>query len=445
MEAQPLPQADELERAVLGAILLNGQMAMSEVAEVLVEGAFYAPAHAVLFRSLAGMYERSEPIDLLTVCHDLKKNKMLEKAGGVFYISTLTNSVASAAHIHRHAFILMEHYIAREAIKINADAMSQAYAGEDALDLVASTVARMEATVAASAKKRAITYAKAEESQLDELNKPKQRIHSTGFEALDNAVGGFRRGDLIVIAGRPGMGKTSCAFSFASAAADRGYPTGMLSMELNEKTGQARLFAGKSGVPLEDIVNDRLTEVQIQKRHELLGHASGWPLWIRYDSNMSLTDIRAEATRMKRHHDIGCIFIDQLNWIKPPKAANRDGAVGEITRTLKNIAMELNIAIVLLHQLNRDVEKRGASKKPQLSDLRDSGNVEQDSQVVLFPYRPEYYGITEDEFGSTAGVMHIIISKNSNGAPGTVRLGFDGPTASVIDGPMYQQDNQQPF
>ena len=429
------PQAPELERAIIGAILLEGSRAMAEVADILVTGAFYVKANEIIFSAMQGMYGRSEDIDTLTLYYELSKCGKLDTVGGAHYISTLTDGVASSLHIQRHAMIVMEQYIAREAIRLNSEAMDHAYAGEDVLELIPETIAKMEASIAGSIRKRSISYAKAEESQLEAMNQPQRAIHSTGFDAMDKVIGGFHRGDLITIAARPAMGKTSLAFSMASLAADRGFPTGMLSMELKESTGQARLFSRKSGVPLADIVNNKLSDAQIQKRHQTLAEAEKWPLWIRYDGNMGLTDIRAEATRMKRQNDIGCIFIDQLNWIKPPKAANRDAAVGEITRTLKNIAMDLDVAMVLLHQLNREVERRGGDKRPQLSDLRDSGNVEQDSQLVLFPYRPEYYGITEDNFGSTIGLVEIIIAKNSNGPCETVRLSFDNPTASVFERP----------
>lgn len=438
MSDQLMPQAPEMERAVLGALMLE-ERAICEVIDLLVPEAFYVPQHCSIFEGILSVYQRSEPVDILTVWRETKAHGI-----EAHYLAELTNSMASTRHIQRHTLIIMEQYIAREVIRLNNEAMSQAYGGADALQLVPDTVAKMEARIASSVRKRAESFATNEANEMAEMDKPKKAIHSTGYDALDNVVGGFRRGDLTTIAARPAMGKSSMMFGCAARSAERGHSTGVISIEINRNVGQARLFARNSGVPLKDILDGKLTPAQISKRHEVMAEHERLPLFTRYDPNMGLVDIRAEATRMVKQHGIGCLFIDQLNWIKPPKGQNEDAKIGEITRTLKNIAQDLDIAVVLLHQLNREVAKRGGDMRPKLTDLRGSGNVEQDSQLVIFPHRPEYYGISEDEYGSTAGVAEIIIAKNSNGPCDITRLRFDGPTASFHDLASYGYQQHTP-
>jgi replicative DNA helicase len=425
------PQAPELEQAILGAILYNDDMGMAEVSDLLRPEVFYVHAHQLIYGAMDRIYARSMDIDILTVCEELKRSGHLDMVGGPFYISQLTNKVASSAHLQTHVLIVLQRFIARETIRLNNEAMVAAYGGQDVFDLNERTIANLEASIASSLKRRAISYAEAERDEMERQGKPMKATHTTGFVALDRVIGGYQRGDLIIIAGRPGMGKSSFALSSVLEACEAKHPTGLFSLELNAEKMQARIFSRRAGVPLGAIVRNDLTPQQIAKRHEQLSTAADLPLWIRYDSGISLEDIKAEATRMVRNNSIGCIVIDQLNWIKPPKSQNRDGEVGQITRYLKQIAMQLDIAVVLLHQLSRATDTRGGDKRPQLSDLRDSGNVEQDAQVVMFMYRPEYYAITEDETGSTYGKMEIIVAKNSNGPCETVNLHFTPETASV--------------
>jgi len=427
MSDQLMPQAPEMERAVLGALMLD-EKAICEVIDLLVPEAFYIPQHCTIFDGILSIYKRSEPVDILTVWRETKSRGV-----EAHYLAELTNGMASYAHIQRHTLIIMEQFIAREVIRLNSDAMAQAYDGVDALDLVPDTVEKMEARIAASVRKRAESFAHNEAAEMERMNEPQKVIHSTGYDALDRVVGGYRRGDLTTIAARPAMGKSSLMFGCAARSAERGHSTGIISIEIGRNVGQARLFARTSGVPLKDILDGKMTADQIMQRHRTMAELDKLPLFTRYDPNMGLVDIRSEATRMVKQHGVGCVFIDQLNWIKPPKGQNRDAQVGEITRTLKNVAMDLDIAVVLLHQLNREVTRRGGDMRPKMTDLRDSGNVEQDSQLIILPHRPEYYGITEDEYGSTVGVAEVIVAKNSNGPCEVARLRFDGPTASFHD------------
>jgi replicative DNA helicase len=432
------PQAPEIEQAILGAILLHDDIGMAEVGDLLRPEVFYVDAHKRIYAAIEALYAKGVDVDLLTVAMELKARGELEMVGGAFYISQLTNKVSSSAHLQSHTLIVLQNFISRETIRLNSEAMSKAYDGEDAFDVAEATIRDLENSIANNLKRRAVSYADAETSELERMDAPKRTLHTTGFRALDRVIGGYQRGDLIIIAARPAMGKSSFATSSVMEAVERSHHTGLFSLELNAEKMQARLFSRRSGVPLAAIVRDELTPAQMTKRHEELGRSKALPLWIRYDSGISLEDVKAESTRMVRNHKVGCIVIDQLNWIKAPRSQNRDAEVGSITRSLKQLAMQLDIAVVLLHQLNRSVETRGGDKRPLLSDLRDSGNVEQDAQVVMFLYRPEYYGITEDALGSTIGLVEVIVAKNSNGPCDTVRLKFNNETASVHeDQPAY--------
>lgn len=448
------PQAPDLEQAILGSMLIDCERSISEVGDLLIPEAFYVHAHSIIFTAIRDLYALGSTVDLLTVTHELKKRGELELTGGPVYLSQLTNRVCNHRHIHGHTLIVLQEFIARETIRLNQEAMKSAYDGDDVFDLIPEQIAKLEASIAQSVRKRATSYADAEAEQLSKIDEPKELMHTSGFRSLDRIIGGFLPGTLTIVAGRPGMGKTSFAFSAVSEGAEQGHGRGLFSLELNEAQGQARLFSRRGKVPLEDIVNSNMTADQIQKRHTGLAGSANLPLWIRYDTGLTIADIKAEITRLMRQHGVRQFVIDQLNWIAPPKAQNRDAAVGEITRGLKMIALQLDVAIILLSQLSRAVETRGGDKRPHLSDLRDSGNIEQDAQVVLFPYRPEYYGITEDDHGSTIGLMEVIVAKNSNGPLGSVRLWFDPPTASVreevermeqpfdISGPFRHPDNR---
>lgn len=433
------PQAPDIEQAILGAILIEWQTAMAEVGDALREEVFYVHAHGIIFRAIHDLYERGDAIDLLTVADHLKRSGDLEACGGAFYLSSLANKVASTRHIRTHTLIVLQYFIARETIRLNNEAMTAAYDGEDVFDLVPDTIAKLEESLTGSLKRRAVRYSEAEADQLSKMDQPRVAIPTTGFRALDRIIGGYMVGNLVVVAARPGMGKSAFAFSSAMECAESGSPTLFFSMELNEEQGQARMFSRKENVPLERVLKGEMSASEIQRRHDDQVRSSKLPLFMRYDTDLSVADIKAEITRTKRSHGITTVFIDQLNWIKAPKAQNRDNAIGEITRGLKKIALQCEVCIVLLHQLNRGVEGRGGDKRPMLSDLRDSGNVEQDAQVVLFPYRPEYYGITEDGGGSTIGIIEVAVAKNSNGPLGTERLRFTAETASVSeDAPPFR-------
>lgn len=431
------PQAPEVEQVILGAILLKDDIGMAEVGDLLRPEVFYVPAHMTIYAAIERLHRAGTSVDIVTVAQELIRTGEIQSVGGAYYLSLLTSKVASSAHLQSHTLIVLQAFISRETIRLNSEAMTKAYDGDDAFEVAEKTIRDLEASIASNLKRRAVSYSDAETAELERMDAPKRSMHTTGFRALDKVVGGWQRGDLAIVAARPAMGKTSFIVSCISEAVERGLPTALFSLELNAEKMQARLFSRRTGVPLATIVRDEMSSDQISRRHDDQARSKDVPLWIRYDTGITIEDIKAEATRLVRNHKVGCIVIDQLNWIKAPRAATRDAEVGGVTRALKQLALQLDIAVVLVHQLSRSVEGR-ADKRPVLSDLRDSGNVEQDAQVVCFLFRPEYYAITEDDQGSTVGVVDVIVAKNSNGPCETVRLHFDNETASVREtAPTY--------
>lgn len=458
IETRLPPQAPELERAVLGAVLVDAD-AMHQIADALPADAFADDKHRLIYSVCMEIFEAGQPVEMLGVVEYLRRSGKLDEAGGVLYVSQLTNLVASSRSLQHHARILAEKHLLRKTIEISRSTALSAYdQSSDPFDVIDAATRDLDGLLEGITRHQALPFAEYEARQLKDLDNPKNDIIPTGYASLDTEIGGYRIGDLHIVAGRPGMGKTAWVVGSCNGAASQGAGVGLFSMEVTEKAMQARIAALRCGIPLSNMLLSRMTTDDIALRHKGLAEAEKLPLYIRYETGMSLSEIKAETRRLKRK-GVRLICIDQLNWIKSPKAGTRDAEVGAITRGLKQMAMQLEVAVVVLHQLSRSVETRGGDKKPMLSDLRDSGNVEQDAQVVMFLYRPEYYAIWDDELGSTAGVIDTIVAKNSNGALSTVRMRFDGPCAAVrdVDAPPpkfdaqagfrkpYKDDDDQPF
>jgi replicative DNA helicase len=435
------PVSVESEDYVLGACLWHRD-AISEVADVLKPEYFFSRPNGVRFRGMLELYAQNITIDVKTL---LVHNKRHVGVGGplnadklhieALNLSLLETGCSGKREVLYHALIVVQCYIKREQIRIHGEALAESYTeGLDALDHAAETVKRLEAVVMGAVRPRSRAFAEYEKEELtaagkasDDSTKPK--VHVTGFHALDKVVGGYSPGDLIIVAGRPGMGKSAFMVSSMVSGAEAGHRSLAFSMELPQPKMQARIVSYRSPIPLAAMVHERMTPEEIQRRHVGLASAATLPLFIRYDTGLSVNAIRAEVERTIRREKITCVFIDQLNWIEPEKSNNRDAEVGKITRGLKNMATQLNVAVVLLHQLKRDVESRGGDKRPRLSDLRDSGNVEQDAQQVLLLYRPDYYGVPD----SVPNAVEVIVAKNSNGSCETVQLTFQKEHAAMRD------------
>jgi replicative DNA helicase len=425
------PAVPEVEAAVLGAMLIEKE-AVSKALELLTAESFYVKEHKLIFEAMVHLFQSTEPIDTVTLYNELKKREKLEEAGGVVYISKLAQNISSAANIEYHAKIILEKEILRGLITTSHNIARDAYAGtDDAFDLLDEAERRIFEITEKHLKKSFQGMDKAVREALEYI----EAIHSnsntkfsvpTGFYELDELLGGFQKSDLIIIAARPSMGKTALALTLArNAAIDHKVPVGLFSLEMSTMQLVIRMLCAEGRLNAHQVRTGKLPHeegVKLSRNAHKLIEA---PIYVDDTPSQSILEIRAKARRLKVEKNIGIIMIDYLQLMTgPAKAESREREISQISRSLKALAKELNIPVIALAQLNRAVETRN-DKRPQLSDLRESGSIEQDADVVIFLNRPEYYGIMKDENGnSNEGVAEVIIGKQRNGPVGDVRLAF---------------------
>lgn len=429
------PQAKELEEAVLGAIMLEKSAFDSLIDTNLKPECFYVEAHQTIFLAMQDMQQRGVPIDLLTVVEELKRKEQLEIVGGPYYISKLTNMVVSTANIEAHARIILEKFIQRELIRISNETMSDAYEDStDVFDLLDETESKMFKITNNYLKKNfediGSVLAKAI-NRIDDLRTQTDDISgvASGFKSLDRITFGWQQTDLIILAARPSVGKTAFALNLArNAALNASKPTavGFFSLEMSASQLVQRILSAESEIHMEKISRGKLEEYEYQQLHSKgIKRLETAPLFIDDTAALNIFEFRAKARRLVNKHHVGLIIIDYLQLMSGSgdRNSNREQEISTISRNLKALAKELNIPIIALSQLSRAVETRKESKMPQLSDLRESGAIEQDADMVMFIYRPEYYEVMANEHGdSTKGETHIRIAKHRNGALETIKL-----------------------
>lgn len=438
------PQAVDLEEAVLGALMLEKD-ALTAVIDILQPKSFYKEAHERIFGSIQNLFQRSEPIDILTVTNELKRTGELEIVGGAYYISQLTNRVASAANVEFHARIIAQKYIQRELIRISSETIRDAYEDtSDVFDLLDSAERNLFSVVEGNIRKnydKMSTLIGQAIKQIEIARNQKSGVTGvpSGFTDLDRVTSGWQPSDLVILAARPAMGKTAFVLSLArNAAAEFQRPIAVFSLEMASIQLVQRLISSESELPAEKLKKGQLEDHEFQQLHAKIGKLAEAPLFIDDTPALSIFEMRAKCRRLKAQHDIQLVVVDYLQLMttggESAKGGNREQEISTISRSLKSIAKELNVPVIALSQLSRAVETRGGDKRPQLSDLRESGAIEQDADMVLFIHRPEYYGFTQDAEGnSTAGVAEIIIAKHRNGAVGSVNLRFIDRLAKFCD------------
>ena len=427
------PQASDLEEAVLGALMLERD-AVNEVIEILSPQSFYRENHQKIYAVIMELFNDSEPIDILTVTAKLRKKSELDLIGGAYYISYLTNRVASSANIQFHARIVSQKHILRELIRISSETIRQAYEeSTDVFNLLDKAEADLFTVAQGNIRKDFSAMSDVIKESIESIEAARKNTDGvsgapTGFAALDRVTSGWQKSDMIVIAARPGMGKTAFVLSMArNMAVDFNVPVAIFSLEMASVQLVNRLISGETGIKGEKLRKGNLEDHEFTQLHTRIKKLSTAPIYIDDTPSLSVFELRAKARRMKQKHDIQCIIIDYLQLMTAggDNRGNREQEISMISRTIKTIAKELNIPIIALSQLSRAVETRGGDKKPLLSDLRESGAIEQDADIVSFIYRPEYYDIQQDEDGnSTQGIGQIIIAKHRNGALETVSLKF---------------------
>jgi len=426
------PQALDAERSVLGAMLLSRD-AIAMAIQALDEVAFYRDAHRKIWRVMLELFNRSEPVDLVTLMEELKRRKELEAVGGVTYLTTLDQLVASAGNVEHYCKIVHEKAILRRLIETGTEIVGEAFEGsENAADLLD----RAEQQIFAISDERLRTgfqpmrqlvlqgYSAIEEYR-------QRKVHVTGvpsgFYDLDEMTAGFQKSDFVVIAGRPSMGKTAFAMNIAenvavrSKAANR-VTVAIFSLEMSKESLVQRMLCSLAKVDIHKIRRGYASADEYKRLQNAAAQLHEAPIFIDDTAAISILEMRAKARRLVSDQPLGAIVVDYLQLIRGPQSAeNRQQEISSISRSLKALAKELEIPVIALSQLSRAVETRGGNKRPMLSDLRESGAIEQDADVVLFVYRPEVY---ESDPAKMDGKSEIIIAKQRNGPTGSIDLAF---------------------
>lgn len=436
VEGRIPPQAVEIEKAVLGALLLEKD-AFAQVGELLTPESFYVRAHEQIFRAMLELNMSQRPIDLLTITEQLSRMGALESVGGSAYISDLTERISGAANLEYHAHIVAQKALSRRLISFSTEVLTRAYDDtEDVEDQMQQAEGDLFQLSQNNLKKDVRPVSSILKDAIQEIQNAANKAEGvsgcpSGFPAIDNLTSGWQKSDLIIIAARPAMGKTAFVLSMAkNIAVDNNIPVAIFNLEMSATQVVKRLISNVCEIQGELIKNGRLEPYQWTQLDSKLREIDGKPLYIDDTPGLSIFELRTKARRLVREKKVELIIIDYLQLLNASgmNFGNREQEVSMISRSLKILAKELNIPIIALSQLNRSVETRKAdnnnSKKPQLSDLRESGAIEQDADIVCFIHRPEYYGILEDAYGSTEGIGEFIVAKHRNGAVDTLRLSF---------------------
>ena len=431
------PQATDLEEVVLGAMMID-KKGVDEVIDILHPDVFYKDAHRFIYEAIFILFEESQPVDLLTVSAQLKKSGKLEASGGDFYLIKLTQKVASSAHIEFHARIILQKYIQRSLIKISGEIIEEAYdEATDVFELLDAAEAKLYDVTQGNLKRSA-------ETAQDLVIQAKKRIEEiagkegmsgipSGFDKVDKLTSGWQPSDLIIVAARPGMGKTALTLSMArNMAVNSNIPVAFFSLEMSSVQLITRLISSETGLSSEKLRTGKLEKHEWEQLNVKVKSLEKAPLFIDDTPSLSIFDLRAKARRLASQHGIKMIMIDYLQLMTAggsQKGGNREQEISTISRNLKALAKELGVPVIALSQLSRAVETRGGSKRPILSDLRESGAIEQDADIVSFIYRPEYYKIEEwddEERTPTQGQAEFIVAKHRNGGLENIRLKFIG-------------------
>jgi replicative DNA helicase len=430
------PQSKELEEAVLGAIMLE-KSAFDNVVEIIKPECFYVDAHQRIFKAMKELAEKNSPIDMLTVVEQLKSTSELDIVGGAYYITKLTNYVVSSANIETHSRIVVQKFIQRELIRISGEILGDAYEDStDVFDLLDDAESKLFEITNNHLRRNYESIENVLVKTITNIEEMRNRQDSitgvpSGFASIDQVTYGWQNSDLIILAARPSVGKTAFALNLArNAALDPNKPTavGLFSLEMSAGQLVQRILSAESEIKMEKISRGKMEEYEMQQLYKKgITKLSKAPIYIDDSAALNIFELRAKCRRLVQKHKVGIVIIDYLQLMSGSsdnKGGNREQEISTISRNLKGLAKELNIPIIALSQLSREVEKRKENNKmPQLSDLRESGAIEQDADLVMFLYRPEYHEINNNEMGdSTKGETFLKIAKHRNGTLETIKL-----------------------
>lgn len=419
------PQNTEAEISVLGAVLLDKD-AIIKIADIITVDDFYKDAHGKIFRAMLDLYEHREPIDVITLTNKLEEMKELDRIGGGSYIASLASSVPSAANIVHYAKIVADKSILRKLIHASGDITELAFHEEKEIPEILDKAEQAVFSVSQKHTKGVFIAIKDvltdSFDRLDDLHRNKDKLRGvpTGFKDLDNLLAGLQNSDLIVLAARPSMGKSALAINIAQhVAVHEGIPVAIFSLEMSKEQLVDRLLSSEANIDAWKLRNANLSDNDFQKIGEAMAKLSEAPLFFDDSVGMNVMEMRTKARRLQSEHGLGLIVIDYLQLMSGNGSSNRVEEVSDISRSLKGLARELNVPVIALSQLSRAVENR-PSRIPQLADLRESGSIEQDADVVMFIYREDYY----EKDTEKKNVADILIRKHRNGPVGQVELYF---------------------
>ena len=430
------PQAVEVEEAVLGAMLIDGR-AVARAIELLDPEQFYHAPNGKIFRIIVQLYERSEAVDQLTVAEALKNEGILDEVGGRVYLASLAAGVATAANMDYHANIVRDRYMRRRLIEDSSEITERAFGdGAETQELLGWAEAKIFAIASGELSKGFEPIESIMGDTFEEIERAHNRVSTvagvdTGFTDLNEMTSGFQKGDLIILAARPSVGKTAFALSMArNAAVDAGVGVAVFSLEMNKQQIAQRLLSTETRVDLHKLRTGRLTDEDFMHLTKRVGKLAQAPIYVDDTPGITVLEARAKARRLQREYGIGLIVVDYLQLMTShEQVSSRVEEISRISRGLKGLAKELDVPVLSLSQLSRAVESR-TDRRPQLSDLRESGSIEQDADIVAFIYRPDIYGLKSADGGSLEGLAEIIIGKQRNGPTGSVHLMWNAQCAT---------------
>jgi replicative DNA helicase len=434
------PQAIDIEEAVLGALLLEPEV-VPDILDQLQADCFYKDVHKKIFEAITTLSSRNDPVDIFSVSDELSKRGELEEVGGMAYLSQLSTKIGAAAHVEYHTKVLLQKFLQRELISISYEVQKAAFddslpvddlidSAEEKVFTLAQRNVRNETKPILSVINRAVEQIEINQKREDGLSGV-----PSGYTGIDRVTFGWQPADLIILAARPSVGKTAFVLTMArNMVVDHHIPVAFFSLEMPDTQLVTRIMVSETGLPSEKLRGaKKMTQDEWTQLHDGLNKLSRAPLWIDDTPSLSIYEFRSKARRLVNKQHVKLIIIDYLQLMTgPPELKGmREQEVAAISRSLKAIAKELNVPIIALSQLNRSVETRGGNKRPQLSDLRESGAIEQDADIVMFIHRPEFLGVQDE--GGFPGETDLIIAKHRNGEVRDVKMRFLSSEVKFVD------------
>jgi replicative DNA helicase len=421
------PHSIESEMCLLASMMLEKEI-IGEAVQLVDREAFYQADHQIIFDVLVKLYEQNRPIDAVIIFEELERRQVIDEVGGSAYIAQILNTVPSAAHGKHYAGIVREKAMLRQLIAASNDILRDAYAPYEQAEIVLD---RAERRIFEIAQKKVSGTMETLEKTLHEvfemIENRGQRGVTTGFHELDDVLNGLQKGEMIIVAARPSMGKTALAMNIVEfIAADLQLPCAVFSLEMSKQQLAQRMLCSRGRVDAHKLRKGMLNSQEYQTLATVVGELAKAPVWVDDSAGLTPLELRAKARRLKMQHDVKCIMIDYMQLMDNPGPESRQQQISEISRAVKAVARELEIPVICLSQLNRATEGRDGHR-PRMSDLRESGSIEQDADVVLLLHREDYYRMSEPDF-QPDNIAEIIVAKQRNGPTGTIKLTFDNRT-----------------